>query len=152
MGHCKDIVTLLLVVPLVLSLGLTTSFTNFGEIQEAEAAKAQGVYTKKYGKDTAHIVCGLSLCSDIPNFSIEKRTPNYPITPLQQHQFGVSPDRIICYNGGEVVVKASNMQPACVKPSSVDRLIEIGWAYDETSQAITLVESLRVGVFTHPQA
>jgi len=31
----------------------------------ADALKGEGVYTKKFGKDTAHIVCGDKLCSDL---------------------------------------------------------------------------------------
>ena len=68
MGHCKNIFILIVSVPLVLSLGLTSMISDFGLLQEAEAAKAQGVYTKKYGSATAGIVCGVKLCSEIPNF------------------------------------------------------------------------------------
>ena len=133
MGHCKNIFILIVSVPLVLSLGLTSMISDFGLLQEAEAAKAQGVYTKKYGSATAGIVCGVKLCSEIPNFDEQKRTPNYPSSPLLQYHFSVSLDRIICNDGYQVVLKSTNFYPACVKHQSVEKLKEIGWAYDEIS-------------------
>ena len=152
MGHCKDIFVLVICVPVVLSLGFTSFFSDFGLLQEAEAAKGQGVYTKKYGAATAGIVCGVNLCSDIPNFDEQKRTPNYPSNPMLQYHFGVSLDKIICNNGHELVLKSTNFQLACVKHQSVDRLIEIGWAYDGTDQpSITLVEYSKVMEFSNSQ-
>jgi len=152
-GHCKNFFILIVSVPLVLSLGLTSMFSDFGLLQEAEAAKAQGVYTKKYGSATAGIVCGVTLCSEIPNFDKQKRTPNYPSSPLLQYYFGISLDRIICNDGNEVVLKSINFYPVCVKHQSVEKLKEIGWAYDGISDpTITYTESIKVSVFSNPQA
>jgi len=144
MGHCKNIFLLIISVPLVLSLGFTPIFSDFGLLQEGQAVKAQGVYTKKFGSATAGIVCGVKLCSEIPNFDKSKRTSNYPSSPLLQYHFGVSIDRIICNDGYQVVLKSTNSYPACVKQQSVERLIQIGWASDEiTQQTITLVEYIK---------
>ena len=152
MGHYKNIFLIIISVPLVLSLGLTSMFSDFGLLQEAEAAKAQGVYTKKFGSDTAGIVCGVKLCSEIPNFDVSKRTSNYPSSPLLQHHFGVSIDRIICHDGYQVVLKSTNSYPACVKQQSVERLIQIGWALDEISQqTITQVEFSKDSGFSDSQ-
>jgi len=99
---------------------------------------------KKFGSATAGIVCGVKLCSEIPNFDKSKRTSNYPSSPLLQYHFGVSIDRIICNDGYQVVLKSTNSYPACVKQQSVERLIQIGWASDEiTQQTITLVEYIK---------
>lgn len=48
--------------------------------------------------------------------------------PLQQIKNGVKPTSVTCTEGLELVLKQSNGQPACIKPSSVAKLIERGWA------------------------
>lgn len=53
-------------------------------------------------------------------------------TPLEQFKFGISLDKIICKVGYELIIKVETWYPACVKPSTVDRLIEIGWALNKT--------------------
>jgi carboxymethylenebutenolidase len=49
-------------------------------------------------------------------------------TPLQQVMSGVKATSVVCSEGLELVLKQSNGQPACVRPSSVATLIERGWA------------------------
>ncbi|MFB5631030.1 MAG: dienelactone hydrolase family protein [Nitrosopumilaceae archaeon] len=48
--------------------------------------------------------------------------------PLKQIADGVEPSEITCTEGLELVLKKSNGNPACLKPSSVAKLIERGWA------------------------
>ncbi|MDH3834895.1 MAG: hypothetical protein OES34_12165, partial [Nitrosopumilus sp.] len=48
--------------------------------------------------------------------------------PLKQIQDGTQPSDVTCTEGRELVMKFSNGLPACVKPSSVEKLIERGWA------------------------
>ena len=48
--------------------------------------------------------------------------------PLKQIQEGVEPTNVTCTEGLELILKQSTGQPACVKPSSVAKLIERGWA------------------------
>ncbi len=48
--------------------------------------------------------------------------------PLKQIQDGVEPSAVTCTEGLELVMKFSNGQPACVKPSSVEKMIDRGWA------------------------
>ena len=49
------------------------------------------------------------------------------MSPLKQIQSGVMPKNVSCKEGFELVIKASNGMPACVKETSVKRLSEIGW-------------------------
>ena len=49
-------------------------------------------------------------------------------SPHKQMKMGIAAHDVKCKEGFAVVFKATNGMPACVKPSSVDRLIEIGWA------------------------
>jgi hypothetical protein len=48
--------------------------------------------------------------------------------PLKQIQNGVNPSDVTCTEGLELVMKVSNSKPVCIKPSSVEKLIERGWA------------------------
>lgn len=48
--------------------------------------------------------------------------------PLKQISDGVEPANVTCSEGLEIVLKKSNGNPACIKPSSVAKLIERGWA------------------------
>ncbi len=48
--------------------------------------------------------------------------------PLKQIQQGTEPSKVTCTEGLELVIKFSNGQPACIKPSSVEKLIQRGWA------------------------
>lgn len=48
--------------------------------------------------------------------------------PLKQIQDGVKPQSVTCTEGLELVLKFSNGKPACLKPDSVSKLIERGWA------------------------
>ena len=48
--------------------------------------------------------------------------------PLKQIEDGVNPKNVTCTEGLELVLKQSSGNPACVKPSSVSKLIERGWA------------------------
>lgn len=47
--------------------------------------------------------------------------------PLKQMAMGVDAHDVKCNAGFKIIFKATNGMPACVKSSSVERLIEIGW-------------------------
>jgi len=49
-------------------------------------------------------------------------------SPLKQLAMGMDAQDVKCKNELVIIFKATNGMPACVKPSSVDRLVEIGWA------------------------
>ena len=53
-------------------------------------------------------------------------------TPLEQFKSGITLDKITCKAGYELIIKAGTWYPACVKPSTAYRLIEIGWALNTT--------------------
>ena len=54
-------------------------------------------------------------------------TFEYVSSPVQQFKSGVVPDDIQCKSDFMLIFKARDGTPACVKPSSVSRLVEIGW-------------------------
>jgi septal ring factor EnvC (AmiA/AmiB activator) len=48
-------------------------------------------------------------------------------SPLKQIKEGITPENIVCKEGLELVFKL-NGQPACIKTSSIPKLIAWGWA------------------------
>ncbi len=50
------------------------------------------------------------------------------LSPLKQLSAGIEPHNVMCKDGLELIFKKSNFHPACVKPSSIEKLIERGWA------------------------
>jgi len=48
--------------------------------------------------------------------------------PLKQFSGGIDAQDIVCNGGLNLVFKSTNFQPACVKSSSVQKLMERGWA------------------------
>ncbi len=49
------------------------------------------------------------------------------MSPLQQMKSGVAPADVTCKDGLELIFKAIDGSAACVKPSSVEKLIQTGW-------------------------
>jgi hypothetical protein len=53
------------------------------------------------------------------------------LSPKKQTDQGVPPLGVICKFGFQLVLKASDGSPACVNPSSVDKLVARGWAQSQ---------------------
>ncbi len=49
------------------------------------------------------------------------------IAPLKQVEAGVEPEDVACVTGMDLLIKNSNGSPACVKPETAERLIQLGW-------------------------
>ncbi|MEW6043856.1 MAG: PEFG-CTERM sorting domain-containing protein [Thermoproteota archaeon] len=47
--------------------------------------------------------------------------------PLKQVEAGVEPEDVACDSGMELIIKNSNGSPACVKPATAERLVQLGW-------------------------
>lgn len=52
---------------------------------------------------------------------------NSKLSPIKQIANGISPENVICKEGMQLVFKNTYNSPACVKPTTVDKLIERGW-------------------------
>ena len=59
-----------------------------------------------------------------PNTSM----PSAPLDPLKQFKSGVTAKDVKCESGFSLVLKAEDGSPACVHSSSVQILIQLGWA------------------------
>ena len=71
--------------------------------------------------------------------------------PLKQIKDGHDSSSVTCSEGFELVLKQSNGLPACVKPSSVAKLIQRGWAIHvlpDYSSENTNSEIFKIGTFT----
>lgn len=51
-----------------------------------------------------------------------------PLSPLEQFKSGIAAKNVVCADGFTLVIKAEDGSPACVKPTTVNILIERGWA------------------------
>lgn len=49
-------------------------------------------------------------------------------SPLIQVDRGISANSVLCNDGLELIFKSTNDSPACVKPTSIEKLIQRGWA------------------------
>jgi hypothetical protein len=69
-----------------------------------------------------------------------KTTLGNEIMPLKQFKSGIKAENIICKEGLTLIFKSTNGFPACVKSSSVSKLLMRGWGYDisATSQPIPI--------------
>ncbi len=61
--------------------------------------------------------------------------------PLKQISDGILPENVTCTEGLAIVLKSTNNSPACVKPSSVEKLIQRGWAIEKTFDS-TMFETM----------
>ena len=59
--------------------------------------------------------------------------------PLKQMAEGTLPENVTCTEGLEIIQRSSNGLPACVKTSSVEKLIQRGWAIEKTLDVSTSV-------------
>ncbi len=96
------------------------------------------------GKTLDPRVCGDKLCSEIPGGRSAWEAKNEPIeqeskkislhiSPRQQVKNGIDPAYVTCRESLELIFKAIDNSPACVKPESAEKLIERGWALETSS-------------------
>jgi len=67
----------------------------------------------------------LKIDSEIP---LENNVDKKEIPPRKQVSSGTSPQDVICSEGLELIFKSTDNSPACVKPSTAEKLIQRGWA------------------------
>ena len=63
-------------------------------------------------------------------FTIFEGLPGYDkviYSPKKQISLGVAPEYVLCDISLKLIFKLTDGSPACVKPTSYDRLLEIGW-------------------------
>lgn len=53
------------------------------------------------------------------------------LSPRKQTEQGIPPLGVVCKLGLQLILKLSDDSPACVKPSSIDKLVARGWAQSQ---------------------
>jgi len=62
---------------------------------------------------------------EIPSQNIEEKLK---LSPHKQVSSGINPQDVICSEGLELIFKSTDNSPACVKPSTAEKLLQRGWA------------------------
>ncbi len=62
-------------------------------------------------------------------------------SPKGQYAAGTDLHEIECKEGHSLIFKAKKWSPACVKESSVERLVALGWAANHDAQHQKMMES-----------
>lgn len=73
-----------------------------------------------------HLLVGLPFLGDeVPQHCINETI--FLDSPLKQFKSGIPAQAIMCKQGLQSIMKINDGSPACVKPSTASRLIELGW-------------------------
>ena len=98
---------------------------NSNDIGPAIIGKHIDVYTGKglSARDEAFRITGYDNSVCINSITSIKND-----SPLKQFKSGISLEKTLCSEGFELIFKVSNNSPACVKPFTISKLIDRGWA------------------------
>lgn len=66
-------------------------------------------------------------CSVIKKNSLLQKDVNYVLSPKKQLKLGLDHQEISCKDDRDLVFKSRDNSPACVKPSTAQKLVERGW-------------------------
>lgn len=108
---------------------------------------------KKYKVINSHKVCGDKLCSEIDeqrsqkglstrdikicgdrpchDITSKKITPFNKSSPLGQYKLGIALELIECKEGQTIIIKTTNLLPACVNIENIGKFRERNWAVSE---------------------
>ena len=64
------------------------------------------------------------------------------VSPKKQIMAGTDMYEIQCREGYELILKSGDLSPACCKASSVEKLMQRGWAADQETQHDKMMESM----------
>ena len=114
-------ITLLFLSAVLIASSLSIQFLSIN----AETASGKSHWVTLSDK-----VCGDKLCTDAES-SVPltgHHSVSYFSPPLKQLKQGTSSDNVKCTEGLQLVLKQSTGTPYCVKSSSIEKLIQRGWA------------------------
>ncbi len=137
---------------------------NYGTIENSTQVKSNntGYFNTSLGIPS-HVVGGtwaLFATSSENNFALQimvnfhGSTPppfNFPygLTPLKQFKLGIKPSYVQCKTDLQVIIKSENGSPACVTPQTKIKLVDLGWAVDDSvrTRGVAPFDTLRVNVY-----
>jgi plastocyanin len=103
-----------------------------------------------------------SIMTTLPNNEITTNATQLPVTtpaltstqtllpPLKQLKSGIMIQDIKCVEGMQLVLKAEDNSPACVKPTTAQELVKRGWAKSPPTQAALNNETGQGDMFNKP--
>ncbi len=74
--------------------------------------------------------------------SVNAESIHQDISPKKQSMSGIDIHEIQCREGYDLILKATDGSPICCKASSVDKLIQRGWAADHDTTHDIMMESM----------
>jgi hypothetical protein len=94
----------------------------------------QGVYHGEYtptktGFPIVHLTGTIASTNVDVIFHPEEIESQSVPTPLKQIKSGVAPDHVVCKSEMELMLRPANVGSACVKHTSVEKLIALGWTH-----------------------
>ena len=86
------------------------------------------VFADKHDKNIRAQLCApTDLLENVDVEFVRKLLNEFLSPPLKQMEENILPTNIICKANLELILKSSDDSPACVKPSTAEKLIERGW-------------------------
>ena len=83
---------------------------------------------------------GKQFAESLLNKRMAKYGHDYVLSPNLQMRYSIDPHNVVCKEGFELIFKNTTSQPACVKPSSVEKLIERGWASSPDAKRMDMMQ------------
>ncbi len=132
LNYIMSYVFLFLII--LISLGLTVSLAEGG---------TNIIEFKKKHVTNSPKVCGDKLCDEVSKEESSYFIPKNSHTPMGKYNMGIPIHKITCQPNSVFVLKLSNWHPACIKPDSVQRLVNIGWAASQEEYENILITSAK---------
>lgn len=120
MAYVLFLVATFLIVVGMCDMTALASTTNYNQTQYCCLKTSNKTQTN--ANNTLNGITGITFGSSTPSFIIKDGSP------LQQSLHGTAPKDVTCKQGLHLILKLSDGSPACVKPNTVNVLIERGWA------------------------
>ncbi len=101
-----------------------------------------GIFTSENGDEHKF---NLSYNGDFFKYQIDDTFPSkfqVITSPLKQHKDGIPINDIKCKEGLQLIIKASNDNPACVKSGTIPKLIERGWSVKPNSELTARISTI----------
>lgn len=89
------------------------------------------------GPDIPHIQADAISRQKQINNTQQPGTPAYTESPLKQIRSGILVKNVICNEGLQLIIKAEDNSPACVRPDTAQKLMERGWTKESISTVRT---------------
>ena len=83
----------------------------------------------------------ISLSDYVATFELTK---SGVLSPLQQIKSGIMAKDVTCNSGFQLILKAKDGSPACVTPSTVQKLVERGWAQYVSNTSSETIDSTKI--------